>query len=214
MFGLIRRISYGVIPRADRPWEEDPTSNAPQRRKKRRLSSTERPDIDADEEAANKKARAESGTPDADRDATFLMPPPATSVGASADTQEVKEVTQGVKEVDLDGRDATPAPAEEEDHFVPAPESIPLPDEKSGELDELNSDASTPPPTQAMDGDDVSSSSSEVTSQDKQGEEDEGTAPPSDLEIATAEKGLKDVPAETIAKSVEISVSPAGITQN
>ncbi|KDR74923.1 hypothetical protein GALMADRAFT_568191 [Galerina marginata CBS 339.88] len=137
MFSLIRRISYGVIPRPDRPWEDDPTSNAPHTRRKRRLSSTER-DVDADEDQANKKkARGESATPSvADAEGTFLTPAPP-----QADTQEVKEVTQGVEEVDLDGKDGESSPTEET-----APEAIPLPEEKSGELDEASSNASTPPP--------------------------------------------------------------------
>ncbi|KAF8958969.1 hypothetical protein BDZ97DRAFT_1430280 [Flammula alnicola] len=131
MFNLIRRISYGVIPRPDRPWEEDPTSNAPNTRRKRRLSSTER-DATGDEEQANKKkARGESATPSVvDAEGTSMAPAP------QGDTKEVKEVTQGVEEVALDGKDDEQAPA--------APESIPLPEEKSGELDEEPTDA-TPP---------------------------------------------------------------------
>lgn len=72
----------------------------------------------------------------ADADAIFLSPP--------ADTREVKEVTRGVEEVELDDKlvvvvgDA-------------APETIPLPEETAGELDEPASDdvdeAPTPTPT-------------------------------------------------------------------
>jgi hypothetical protein len=130
MFKLFRRISYGVIPRSDRPWEEDPTSNAPQVRRKRRLSSIER---DPEEEQAHKKkARGDSATPSvADAEGKFLVPTP------QVDTQEVKDVTQGVEEVVLDGKDdGTSAD-------VAAPETIPLPDEKSGELDEPISDATS-----------------------------------------------------------------------
>jgi len=63
----------------------------------------------------------------ADADATFLTPLP------QIDTKEVKEVTKGVKEVDL----------EEESKGLPAivPERIPLPEETAGELDEPPSDA-------------------------------------------------------------------------
>jgi len=65
----------------------------------------------------------------ADADATFLTPLP------QIDTKEVKEVTQGVKEVDLEeGSKDLPA-----DGAV-VPESIPLPEEAAGELDELSSD--------------------------------------------------------------------------
>ncbi|KAF9530550.1 hypothetical protein CPB83DRAFT_734560, partial [Crepidotus variabilis] len=131
MFGLIRRISHGVIPRPDRPWEEDPTSNAPQRNRKRRLSSPERGEVD-EEQSEKKKVRAESSTPSmADTEATFLTPVPQT------ENSEVKEVTQGVKEVDLDDKEAQYSDSAE----TTAPESVPLPEEQSGELDEATSDA-------------------------------------------------------------------------
>ena len=65
----------------------------------------------------------------ADADATFLTPLP------QIDTKEVKEVTQGVKEVDLEeGSKDLPAGG------AVVPESIPLPEEAVGELDELSSD--------------------------------------------------------------------------
>ncbi|KAH9474820.1 hypothetical protein JR316_0013286 [Psilocybe cubensis] len=139
MFNLIRRISYGVIPRPDRPWEEDPTSNAPQTGRKRRLSSTERHSRD-DADQANKKARGESATPSvADAEGSLIAAP-------QVDTQEVKDVTQGVKEVDLDGKASAPS-AEE---AASAPENVPLPDAKSGELDELASDSGDAPAEVAL----------------------------------------------------------------
>ena len=73
-----------------------------------------------------------------------MGPPPVPQ----RDTSEVKEVTQGVKEVDLDGRD----PSESPDHVDPEagestalPESIPLPEEQAGELDQPGSDAVSVP---------------------------------------------------------------------
>ncbi|KAF9559049.1 hypothetical protein CPC08DRAFT_709188 [Agrocybe pediades] len=158
MFKLFRRISHGVIPRSDRPWEEDPTSNAPQTGKKRRLSTTERDATSGhggDDKTSVKKARGESASPsvaDAEATATFAMPPPGPATVISDDTQhqqeEVKEVTQGVEEVALeDKKDAATTRAGE---AALAPEAVPLPDEKSGELDELASSsssiASSPPP--------------------------------------------------------------------
>ncbi|CAA7269918.1 unnamed protein product [Cyclocybe aegerita] len=135
MFKLIRRISYGVIPRPDRPWEEDATSNAPRKTRKRRLSSTEREAAGDDEQANKKKIRGDSATPSvADAEGVFLTPAP------QADTQEVKEVTQGVEEVDLDGRAPNKEAAQGEEA---APESIPLPEEQSGELDEPTTDATS-----------------------------------------------------------------------
>ena len=98
-----------------------------------------------------------------------MGPPPAPQ----RDTSEVKEVTEGVKEVDLDGKDPTPSPDpvdREAAESVAHPESIPLPEEKSGELDQPDSDAiSTPSPVSekgnagAEDSDDDASSSEENT---------------------------------------------------
>jgi len=127
MFKLLRRISVGVIPRPDRPWDEDATSNAPRTNRKRRLSPTERDE--ADEGKAGKKVRGDSATPSvADADATFLAPS-----SSGPDTKEVKEVTRGVREVELE---------DEPERVVSetAPEFIPLPEERSGELDEPASD--------------------------------------------------------------------------
>lgn len=105
-------------------------------RRKRRLSSPER---DAEEEEqAHKKAREDSATPSvADAEGRFLVSEPRVV------TQEVKAVTKGVEEVVLDGKDDEISLAAEV-----APECIPLPDEKSEELDELTADA-TPPPIEA-----------------------------------------------------------------
>jgi len=128
MFKLLRRISVGAIPRPDRPWDEDPTSNAPRTTRKRRLSSAERDD--ADEGKAGKKVRGDTASPSvADADATFLAP--ATP---ETDTREVKEVTQGVGEVELADRSEKVLVTDA------APETIPLPEENSGELDEPASD--------------------------------------------------------------------------
>lgn len=105
-----------------------------------------------------------------------MGPPPAPQ----RDTSEVKEVTEGVKEVDLDGKDPSPSPDpvdREAAESVAHPESIPLPEEKSGELDQPDFDAiSTPSPVSApLEGvlekgngsaegsDDVASSSEENT---------------------------------------------------
>jgi hypothetical protein len=78
-----------------------------------------------------------------------MGPPPAPQ----RDTSEVKEVTKGVKEVDLDGKDPTQSsdPVDREAVESAAhPESIPLPEEKSGELDQPGSDTiSIIPPVSA-----------------------------------------------------------------
>lgn len=147
MFNLIRRISYGVIPRPDRPWEEDATSNAPAPRRKRRLSSTERDVRDESEEASRgKKARSGSQSPETDNQEDRETPLPQPE----AETTEVKEVTQGVKEVVLDGEPSeTPsnevvaeASTSGEDSAV-APESVPLPED--GNVDDDLADAPSSP---------------------------------------------------------------------
>ncbi|KAJ7628527.1 hypothetical protein FB45DRAFT_918511 [Roridomyces roridus] len=131
MFSLLRRFSGSTIPRADRPWEEDPTSNAPQVGRKRRMADEDR-DEDEDEQARLKKSRG--GPSDAERGSS------ATPLPQAKETEGVKEVTQGVKEVDLEEKPTV------------LPESVPLPDETSpGELDadadaDASSTASTPPP--------------------------------------------------------------------
>ena len=89
----------------------------------------------------------------------------------------MKEVTKGVKEVHLDGRDPTeePDPADREAaESIVLPESVPLPEEQSGELDQSDSDANPAPSpasaplspvngvseeAEAEDSDDIASSS-------------------------------------------------------
>ncbi|KAG5639751.1 hypothetical protein H0H81_000031 [Sphagnurus paluster] len=117
MFGLIRRISHSVIPRPDRPWADDPTSNAPQKGRKRRLSATEREQDVQKEESLKKKIRGESTASDA----------------GDLESKAVKEVTRGVRDVDLEA-DGDQKEIVEADNV--APEAVPLPDEESGELDE------------------------------------------------------------------------------
>ncbi|KAJ2919738.1 hypothetical protein MD484_g748, partial [Candolleomyces efflorescens] len=192
MFSLIRRISYGVIPRPDRPWEEDATSNAPARRKKRRLSSTERDERDESEELSRSKKLRQSPEEDPDQEATSERDTPLPQ----PETKEVKEVTQGVKEVDLDkdasaddeASSAAPSDAEvesaEEKKKAGAeeslePESIPLPEAATGELDELE------------DADSV-----EEKEKEKAGEKEEskieGVAAPVDGEGIKEKKGEKE----------------------
>ncbi|CDO74603.1 hypothetical protein BN946_scf184586.g8 [Trametes cinnabarina] len=121
MYKIIRRISSSFFSRPDRPWSEDATSTAPQIGRKRRLSTEEHEERETTPSA--KKHRAESdNTPDIKREQSPAQP-----------GQEVKEVTEGVREVELEdgkspGTDVTEdAPAEktgtEEAAAVPLPES-------------------------------------------------------------------------------------------
>ncbi|KAJ7130183.1 hypothetical protein C8R44DRAFT_872020 [Mycena epipterygia] len=127
MFSLIRRFSGSVIPRPDRPWEEDPTSNAPHVGRKRRMADEDR-DEDDEEQSRLKKVRAATSESQTDAPESSSTPLPETA--------GVKEVTEGVKEVELEEKPQA------------LPESVPLPEEKAGELDaDSSSTASTPPPT-------------------------------------------------------------------
>jgi hypothetical protein len=128
--------------------------------------------VEEEEGNRKKKARGDSATPtllDIDGDAQAQPQP---------ETQEVKEVTKGVEEVDLQGE--TP---EEGEVAALEPESVPLPEEASpGELDEPGSDASTPPPpTEVVDDEETSDYSgpidaSETVSESQKLEDEEEAA--------------------------------------
>ncbi|KAF9450042.1 hypothetical protein P691DRAFT_758559 [Macrolepiota fuliginosa MF-IS2] len=194
MFSLIRRISYSVIPRPDRPWEDDPTSNAPNTRRKRRLSSTEREatDVMDEEHSRKKKLRGDSESVENLGSDDIVASPAedASDITAAADEDvtvevhregsvEVKVVTRGVKGVELEDKDATSTSSDDKDQeqntqeiaatgtdaedepatdtatataevtadAVVNPESIPLPDEQTDELDELRSSSPAPQET-------------------------------------------------------------------
>jgi hypothetical protein len=83
-----------------------------------------------DEQARLKKVRG--ATDEAQADARESSSTPLPQANEAAD---VKEVTQGVKEVELEEKPQA------------LPESVPLPEEQAGELDaDASSTASTPPP--------------------------------------------------------------------
>ncbi|KAI4527738.1 hypothetical protein K525DRAFT_283436 [Schizophyllum commune Loenen D] len=144
MLNLIRRISGSVIPRLDRPWRDDATSNAPQIGRKRRNSSVERDD--EDDERAAKRARSELPS----REQSEAPPP-------QPETKEVREVTTGVRHIDLAPENVPlpentplaenmPLPAENvplpEDAPAPRPAEVPLPEDTASDFEE----AGTPPP--------------------------------------------------------------------
>lgn len=108
------------------------TSNAPHVGRKRRMADEDR-DEDEDEQARLKKSR---GASEPQPDAQTALDSSSTPLPQAKETEAVKEVTQGVKEVELEEKPQA------------LPESVPLPEEKAGELDaESSSTASTPPPT-------------------------------------------------------------------
>lgn len=128
MFNLIRRISGSVHPRSDRPWNDDPTSNAPTLRKRRRDSSEHV--RDEDEEARRKKAKPiVEGEPSEGLQGEISY---AAGTSATEPEKDVKEVIQGVQEVELEDKPTT------------APENIPLP---ADDVDDLQDPATSPPPS-------------------------------------------------------------------
>jgi hypothetical protein len=214
MFNLIRRISYGVIPRPDRPWADDgeyapffikktdfkktdfacavpscslntATSNAPQTGKKRRLSSTDREQDPDAEESAKKKVRGESVASSV-ADSQVASP--------QVETAEVKFVTQGVKQVEItDEEPAAVAPAE-----------VPLPEEQEGELDEP---AAATPPQEAQEeyADDNSDDIASSTNGDAE-ESTTGTVVAEESEPLDKDKEEGVVPA--VVKDDHPSISP------
>lgn len=149
MFKFIRRVSTSLLPRPDRPWRDDgkscftfsqhaiplsylvdtflpvsgiylsryaATSNAPTIGRKRRFSFTEEDDSAP---TCVKKARAESAQAEVNTLSTLEVP-------EQKEGGDVKSVTQGVKDVEL----------EDKVDLAASPEGVPLPDSPGG----------TPPP--------------------------------------------------------------------
>ncbi|KAF9788078.1 hypothetical protein BJ322DRAFT_603579 [Thelephora terrestris] len=109
MFKLIRRISSSVFPRNDRPWADDATSTAPTIGVKRRRSSVD-VDLETPVETLSKKSRRVKG-PDLSDDEEPSSSPVASSPlppRSSPPPEEVKEVTTGVREIELDRKLDTP----------------------------------------------------------------------------------------------------------
>jgi len=110
---LVRRISGSFFLRPDRPWSDDATSNAPQIGRKRRLS-----DADRDEESYPSSTKRSKGglVAEEERDES---PSPAK------ETQDVKDIRKGVKEVELEDKEEGEAEKELEKAAA-----IPLPEDK------------------------------------------------------------------------------------
>ncbi|EKM57182.1 uncharacterized protein PHACADRAFT_254770 [Phanerochaete carnosa HHB-10118-sp] len=118
MYKLIRRISSTFLPRPDRPWNDDATSNAPQIGKKRRMSDDEEVPAPASMKKHRTGLRAE--------DTVILEEPSEETQEQEGTTDGVKEVTEGVREVELE--DNTEADASEEPVTTETAAAVPLPD--------------------------------------------------------------------------------------
>ncbi|KAI0672320.1 hypothetical protein C8Q78DRAFT_990789 [Trametes maxima] len=137
MYKIIRRISSSFFPRPDRPWSEDATSTAPQIGRKRRLSTDEREERETTPSA--KKQRSDTGS--SERGSSPTQP--------ERETEEVKEVTKGVREVELEDGKAPVAQSSEDETqaetstqeaaAIPLPESPEL--KATEETQEIDGDA-------------------------------------------------------------------------
>ncbi|KAG1765637.1 hypothetical protein EDD22DRAFT_880119 [Suillus occidentalis] len=165
MFKFIRRVSTSFLPRPDRPWRDDATSNAPTIGRKRRFSFVE----DDDDDSASmsvKKLRGDSTQAEGSA-------PSIPAVSDKKEGEDVKSVTQGVKDVDLD---------EKKLDSSSGPEEVPLPDSpgRTSQLDTtLTEEAATASEEEADKEDaednsdaDSMASSSEVILDEGQPEDD------------------------------------------
>lgn len=165
MFKFIRRVSTSFLPRPDRPWRDDATSNAPTIGRKRCFSFVEDDDDDSASTSV-KKLKGESTQAEGS----------SSSIPTDSDKKEgedVKSVTQGVKDVELD---------EKKSDSSSGPEEVPLPDSpgRTPQLDTTSiEEVATAPEDDAdkkdaQDDSDVDSvaSSSEVILDEGQPEDD------------------------------------------
>ncbi|KAI8989140.1 hypothetical protein BD414DRAFT_507528 [Trametes punicea] len=197
MYKLIRRISSSFFPRPDRPWSEDATSTAPQIGRKRRLSTNEREERETTPSA--KKHRAESeATPESERGQS-----PAAATGR--ETEEVKEVTKGVREVELE--DGKPSALETTegvaDEKIGAEEAaaVPLPD--SPELkpteDDQKTEGKVVPAQAGQSGDSVP-----IDEASKSSDSPKATLATEDTPAASAED---EIPGLTLAAQAEEKIT-------
>ncbi|KAG9226769.1 hypothetical protein CCMSSC00406_0009667 [Pleurotus cornucopiae] len=183
---------------------ESATSNAPQIGRKRRLSTTELGDGPSDEERLTKRGRGalppvavETMTENTSQNDTREASPVSPPHGATTDQEDVKEVTEGVKEVEL------------EDKKEVEPESVPLPVEVSGELDEVNAtpaEGSKDESKAEAENDDVASSrSSSVPPQPAEAVVDLALAEqPSQVTDERTNEPSKEIPNNMLVTSAEI----------
>ncbi|KAI9460693.1 hypothetical protein HD554DRAFT_1992177, partial [Boletus coccyginus] len=141
MFQFIRRVSGSLLPRPDRPWRDDATSHAPTIGRKRRRSITEQ-DSDRSASSTVKRTKSDPVKLDTECDSASGGESPKGDSVPPVEGQGVKEVTNGVKEVDLEDKDKL------EDASSILPEGVPLPDSPSGSA-EPESEAPEPEPAES-----------------------------------------------------------------
>jgi len=99
MFKVFRRISSSIYPRPDRPWSDDATSNAPSIGRKRRMN-----DEDADEQETGSSRKRRGQLERQDTSSSELGELGVKEVKGSEVDPDVKQVTRGVKEVELEDK--------------------------------------------------------------------------------------------------------------
>lgn len=184
------------------------TSHAPTIGRKRRYSVTEQDDDDSSSSAA-KRAKNDPVKPDTECDSASEGESPKEDAATPVEGQEVKEVTKGVNEVDLEDKDKV-----EDTSSIP-PEGVPLPESPSGSP-EPESESPEPAESDAVQEtkdqehpDDEDSVASSVPKDDADDADEEaeaepvaastdvatdGTTPAQEVTLATVESGLHDIP--------------------
>ncbi|KAH9988090.1 hypothetical protein BJV74DRAFT_469380 [Russula compacta] len=99
MFKILRRISSSIYPRPDRPWSDDATSTAPTIGRKRKMNDE---DEDTQGSGSSRKRRGELERQDTSELGELRVGVKGNK-GSETDPG-VKEVTQGVKEVELEDK--------------------------------------------------------------------------------------------------------------
>jgi len=163
MFKLIRRISSSVFPRNDRPWADDATSTAPTIGTKRRLSSVDM-DLDTPVGSLSKKSRRGKDTDVSEGEEPASSPVISSPLPPRSPSppEDVKEVTTGVKEIELDQKPdvppsdpsevveppatlATETSAEADEEVKTDTEEDPTPEQRPGEGDTPKMEGSQDP---------------------------------------------------------------------
>ncbi|KAI0356907.1 hypothetical protein OH77DRAFT_179171 [Trametes cingulata] len=214
MYKLIRRISSSFFPRPDRPWSEDATSTAPQIGRKRRLSTDEHEERETTPSA--KKQRAESEVaPEEEREPSPARP--------GKETEEVKEVTKGVREVELeDGKASASKPVEGESQTETGAEeaaAVPLPESPELKPTEDTKEVETEAPTKEESKPEGSVTSEEATASTDVPEKStaEESAPVPAVEddvpgLTLPTQSEEKTPSTTAASSIPAAHTPATAT--
>ncbi|KZP15857.1 hypothetical protein FIBSPDRAFT_866754 [Athelia psychrophila] len=193
---LVRRISGSFLPRSDRPWPEDATSTAPTIGRKRRLSTP------PDEEEENIAKRLRGNEEALTRDVSPAQVP-------VNETEEVKEVTQGVNDVELDETkpETVPLPV------TPPPETLELDTTPAEATEEMGIAIAETNPINAKIASAAPSAVTDVIAEEDTISEpladDEALTTKNPISSTTSEPTTEETLPETTAKSTEADVQVA-----